>query len=635
VPLLLAALTALSLAAAPTAQATRRADVPDKYKWKLGDLYPSDAAWAEAKAAYPKKLAGFARHQGHLGDSAKALADALSEMGGLQNELERIYVYATARSDEDTREAAPRAMRAEAEQLFVRANASTAWVRPEILALPADRIRSAVSEEPRLREWAFYLEDTIRWKPHTLSPAEEELVARAGDLAGAGRNVHSILVNADLPFPTVKLSSGETIRLDPSGYERGRTARTPADREKVFRGFFGALKEYERTLGAALYAAVKARRFDAESRKFPSSLEAALFQDAIPVAVYTQLVKDVNANLGTLHRYLALRQRMLGLPRLRYEDLYTPLVKGIDQRFSIEEGIAITLEAVAPLGLEYRAKLARGFETGWTDFLPSTGKSSGAYSTGVYGVHPYQLLNYNGQWIDVSTLAHEAGHSMHTLLAAEKQPFPTANYAIFVAEVASTLNENLLFRHALARAKDDDTRLSLLGQRLESLRTTLFRQTMFAEFELAIHDRVQKGDALTGESMSEIYLGIVRRYYGHDRGACHVADLYGDEWTFIPHFYNPFYVYQYSTSIVASTAIAKLIREDEAKGGTGARDRYLAMLAGGGSKYPIDLLKEAGVDMTTSAPFTAAIEEMNGVMDEIEKALSKRPAGRARAPAAK
>ena len=603
-----------------------RAQAPDRYRWKLADLYPSDEDWARAKAAFPAKVTAFARHRGHLADSPRALADALSDLGRLRNELDRLYVYASARSDEDTREARPRAMRAEAERLGVSLDAATSWVRPELLAMPAERVRGAIGQDGRLRDWAFYLEDVLRWKPHTLGAGEERIVALAGDLATTGQSVHGVLANADLPYPTVKLSTGEAIRLDQSGYQRARTARSRADRLKVFQAFFGALKGYERTIGTVLEATVKAHLFEKEARGFGSALEASLFPDNVPVAVYRQLVKDVNANLPTLHRYLALRKRMLGLTDLRYEDLYAPMVKEVDRRYTIDQAIAMTLAATAPLGGAYREELAKGFATGWTDFLPATGKRAGAYSTGVYGVHPYQLLNFNGQWEDVSTLAHEAGHSMHTVLSFEHQPYPSSSYATFVAEVASTLNENLLFRQALDQARHDRERLALLGERLESLRTTLFRQTMFAEFELATHELAERGEALTGERLSAIYLDLARRYYGHDQGVCRVEELYGDEWTFVPHFFNyDFYVYQYATSLVASTSIAKAIRADTARGSTAARDRYLAMLAAGGSDFPVELLKRAGVDMTTPAPFAAAMEEMNATMDQIEAILGRAP----------
>ncbi len=509
----LAVLAALSLSASPAKPPARpapaksgapaeRSKTPDRYKWKLGDLYPSDQAWSEAKAALAKKLPDFARHRGHLSSSARALGDALTDMGRLQNDLERLNVYASARSDEDTREPKPRAMKSEAERLAVEADAAISWVRPEILALPAEQVRRYLGEEPRLRDWAFYLDDVLRWKPHTLAADEERIVARTGDLAGAGADLHGVLTNADLPYPTVKLSTGESIRLDPAGYGRARTTGARADRVKVFEAFFGALK---RTSGPSARRSTPRCGPTSSRRRCAASAPRSSPRSSATTCRWrstSSSSKDVNANLPTLHRYLRLRQRMLGLPDLRYEDLYAPIVKSVDRRYAIDQAMAMTLDAVSPLGDGYVTKLRQGFEAGWTDFLPSTGKRSGAYSTGVYGVHPYQLLNFNGQWEDVSTLAHEAGHSMHTLLSYEKQPYPTSEYAIFVAEVASTLNENLLFRKVLGGTRDDAERLALLGQRLESLRTTLFRQTMFAEFELAVHERAEKGEALTGEKMS-------------------------------------------------------------------------------------------------------------------------------------
>jgi oligoendopeptidase F len=627
------ALAALSLASPVLAagqDASSRSAVPDQYKWKLGELYPSDEAWTRSRDAFGPKVDAFARRRGHLGDGPKVMADVLSQLGALRNELERLRVYAQSRNDEDMREAAPRGMRAEAESLGVKLAAASAWVRPELLALPSGKIQAALAAEPRLRDWRFTLKDVLRWKPHTLKADEERLVSMAGELANAPATTFNVLSNADLPYPTVKLSTGESIRLDPSGYERGRRALDRADRLEVFKAFFGALKQFEATAGTTLYASLQASVFDQQAHRFGSTLEAALFRDAIPTAVYRQLIQDVNANLGTLHRYLALRKRMMGLDRLGYEDMYTPLVKSVDRTYSIGEAQAMVLTAVAPLGADYQSKLRHGFDSGWTDFLPSTGKRSGAYSTGVYGIHPYQLLNFNGKWYDVSTLAHESGHSMHTLLSFEHQPYPTSDYAIFVAEVASTMNENLLFHRALAEAKSDDERLSLLGQHLDLLRGTLFRQTQFAEFELATHERVEKGEALTGEKLSEIYLGILRRYFGHDQGVCNVDALYGVEWAFIPHFYRDYYVYQYATSLVASTALAKSIREDAARGSTAARDRYLQLLAAGGSDYPVDLLTRAGVDMTTSAPFQAAMADMNETMDQMDAILARRDRGEAK-----
>jgi oligoendopeptidase F len=625
-----AALATLSLAVpalAAAGAATTRSDVPDQYKWKLAELYPSDEAWTRARDGFGAKIEAFAKRRGHLGDGPRAMGDVLSQLGALHNELDRIRVYAQSRNDEDMREAGPRGMRAEAESLGVKLGAASSWVRPELLALPAGKIKAALAAEPRLKDWRFYLQDVLRWKPHTLPADEERLVSMAQELAGAPATTFNVLANADLPYPTVQLSTGESIRLDSSGYEKARRMADRGDRLKVFKSFFGALKQFEATDGTTLYAALQGHIFEQQAHRFGSTLEAALFRDAIPTAVYHQLVKDVNGNLGTLHRYLALRKRMMGLDQLGYEDLYTPLVKGIDRSYAIGEAQAMVLSAVTPLGPDYQSKLRHGYESGWTDFLPSTGKRSGAYSTGVYGIHPYQLLNFNGSWIDVSTLAHESGHSMHTLLSFESQPYPTSEYAIFVAEVASTLNENLLFHQALSQATADAERLSLLGQHLELLRGTLFRQTMFAEFELAIHERAEKGEALTGEKLSQLYLGIVRHYYGHDQGVCNVDAAYGVEWAFIPHFYYDYYVYQYATSVIASTALAKSIRDEESKGSSATRDRYLKMLSSGGSDYPVDLLKRAGVDMTTSAPFQAAMADMNETMDQMEAILGRQAKG--------
>ena len=635
--LLLAACPALAQAAsksrthAKAPAAGSASSAPDAYRWDLTHLYPSDAAWDDAKAALARSVAAFReRHEGRLGASAKALADALVELAGIRKEYERLMAYAMARSDEDVRAARPRERRLEAERLGVELDAAASFVRPEVLAIDAAKVRSFLAEEPRLKEFDFFLTDLLRWKEHTLSPREERIVAQAGELAGAAPSVHGVLTNADIPWPTVTLSTGEKVRLDPAGYQRARTAASAADREKVFRAFFGAVKTYERTLGAALDAQVKAHRFEKDVRGFASSLESALFGANLPPAVYHQLVADVNRSLPTLHRYLALRQRMLGVKELRYEDLYAPIVKNVDRRYGPDQAITLTLEAVAPLGAPYVEELGAALRGRWTDFLPRPGKRSGAYSMGVYAVHPYQLLNFNGQWEDVSTLAHEAGHTMHSALAAKAQPFSKYDYPTFVAEVASTLNENLLLHRVLDRTKDDATRLFLLGRHLETLRTTLFRQTMFAEFELAAHERAEKGEALSGEALSALYLDLVRKYYGHAEGICRVDALYGVEWASVPHFFNyDFYVFQYATSLVASTSLAKGIREEAAAGSTGARDRYLAMLAAGGSRYAIDLLKDAGVDMTTSAPFAAAMDEMNRVMDEMETILGR--GGRIRA----
>ncbi len=617
----IAAPLAAALAASPS-MGRERGEIPEKYTWNLDDVFPSEIAWRAGREELKRRIPRVAAHRGHLGDSPEALFRALDELYATRALLERTWVYASMRSDEDTREARPLEMKQELQQLSVDFEAATSWLRPELLALGPRKVKGFLAKDPRLAPYRHPLDDVLRWKPHTLSAAEERVAAEAGNL-GAGQAVYSVFKDADLPFPVVKLSTGEAL-VDQASFGLLRASPVRADRLEVFKAFFGAFSRFQRTLGTTLYAQVKAHLFEVKVRGFGSALESALFRNGIPPAVYRQLVGDVRRSLPTLHRYLDLRRRMLGLEQLRYEDLYVPLVASVDASYTPEAAMALTLEAFAPLGKEYVAALKGGYESRWSDFLPSTGKRSGAYSTGVYGVHPYQLLNFNGKYDDMSTLAHESGHSMHTLLASQAQPYATADYAIFVAEVASTLNENLLLHHQLSKATDDDTRLFLLGSWLDTLRATLFRQTLFAEFELAIHEMAERGETLTGENLSALYLKLSREYHGHDAKVCYVDDLVAAEWGYIPHFYYDFYVYQYATSLVASTSIARAIREEAKHGGTKARDAYLAMLRAGGSKYPIELLKDAGVDVTTSAPFDAAMQEMNSIMDELEGILARR-----------
>jgi oligoendopeptidase F len=611
------------LALAVPARAADRSEIPERYKWNLADIYPSEAAWVTARDDLGRRIPGLSAHRGRLGTSAAALADGLDAAFGLKRELMRVLEYAARLSDEDVRAARPREMRDSAQRLAVQLEAASSFARPEILAIDPEKLKAWAKAEPRLAPYRFFVEDVLRARPHTLSAAEERIVAEAQAFADTGGTTYGILANADLPWPTVKLSTGE-VRLDPSAYTLARASPLRADRDTVFAAFLGAFQAYSRTMGATLDGQVKAQVFQKKVRGFGSSLEASLFDSNIPPAVYRQLVADVRRSLPTLHRYLELRRRMLGLEKLRYQDLYVPMVGSVPLKFSPDEARAITLAAFAPLGTEYVAALRKGYDSRWTDYLPSTGKSSGAYSTGVYGVHPYQLLNFNGQYEDLSTLAHESGHSMHTWYAMGNQPFPTADYPTFVAEVASTLNENLLLHHMLGKARDDETRLALLGNYLDVVRQTLFRQTQFAEFELAMHEKVERGEPLSGEILGDLYLRIVREYHGHDKGVTQVDDLIAVEWAFIPHFYNPFYVYQYATSMVASTALARAIREEARTGKTARRDAYLDMLRAGGSRYAIDLLRSAGVDMTTSAPFDAAVAEMNATMDEMERILASR-----------
>ncbi|MFI5371330.1 MAG: oligoendopeptidase F [Candidatus Eisenbacteria bacterium] len=606
---------------AVTARATERKDVPTSYTWDLTPIYKDEVAWRAAREGVERRLPRLAAFQGHLGASSDSLYAAVTYLMEVRKELEHVGTYASMLADEDTRDSHHQEMKQAADQTGVKLGSAAAFVRPEILAIGPEKVRALISE-PRFKDYRPWFDDILRYAPHTLSAAEEKVAAESGRMAGTGYNVRDVFNNAEMPYPTVTLSDGKRIRVDDAAYTQYRQSVVRADRDSVFHAFWRTHQQFQGTYGATLNGQVQAHVFDMTIHHYNSCLEDAMFGDNIPPKVYHQLLSDVHANLPTLWRYLKLRKKMMGLSELRYEDLYAPIVKEVELHFTPEEAMAVTLEAVKPLGPAYADTLRKGFDSRWLDWMPSTGKASGAYSTGCYGVHPYQLMNFTGMYDEVSTLAHESGHSMHTYLSDSHQPFVTHNYATFVAEVASTLNENLLLHRMLDRTTDKNTRLFLLGSYLDNLRTTLFRQVMFAEFELAIHDKVEKGETLSGESMSKMYLDIVRRYYGHDQGVCKVDALYGVEWTYIPHFFYDFYVYQYATSIIASTAIAAEIRDEARLGKTAHRDAYMRMLESGSSKYPVDLLKEAGVDMTTSAPFQAAIREMNSVMDEMEKLLA-------------
>jgi oligoendopeptidase F len=621
---LLAVLAAVTLALVRPALAKERSEIPKQYQWDLTALYRSPDAWEAARKDLARRIPALEKYRGRLGAS-DSLYRALDAMMGVRRDLARLSTYASQLSDQDTRVSRPLEMKQLSEQMGVDYQSATAWVDPEILTLGATRIHALVAKETRLTPYGHYLDDVLRHAPHTLNAEEEKLVAQAGRMENAGNTIRDIFNNAELPWPTVKLPGGETVRLDDAAYTQYRQSASRADRDTVFHVFWRAHREFQNTYGATLNAQVQAHVFEKDVRHFKSCVEASMFGDNIPPRVYTQLLADVHANLPTLHRYLRLRQRMMGLKQLRYEDLYAPLVKDVDRKYTPEQAMETVLAAVRPLGQPYVDTLGHGYRSGWVDWLPTTGKASGAYSTGAYGVHPYQLQNFTGLYDEVGTLAHESGHSMHTYLADRHQPYVTHDYATFVAEVASTLNENLLFHYMLDRTKDKPTRLFLLGTELENLRGTLFRQTMFAEFELKIHEMAEKGETLSGESLSKLYLELARTYYGHAQGVCTVDPLYAVEWAYIPHFFYDFYVYQYATSIVASTSLARGIRDEAAAGrGTAKRDAYLNMLASGSSKYPIDLLKDAGVDMTTSAPFRASMQEMNAVMDEMEKLLASK-----------
>jgi len=620
--ILFSSLAAAALVAVAAAQNRDRSQTPDKYKWNLAEIYPTEAAWRAAKNALAENMKKLRAFQGKVASSAATLADLLElQQAVLSKELSRLYTYTQLLADQDTRDATHEGMRQEMNQLAAALAAESAFIEPELLKAGEPAVKGFVAAEPRLKIYSFYLSDVFRRAAHTLSDSEEKLLADVGPVAGNPSNVYNILSNADFPYPTITLGSGESVRLDQAAFTALRALPNRGDREKVMSSFFGALGSFGRTFGTSMSGEVLKVQFYAKARKYGSALESQLDGPNIPTSVYARLVEGVNRNLPAFHRYLALRKRMMQLDRLHYYDLYAPLVASVDLKYTPAEAQKLVLAAVAPLGIDYQTTIGRAFDSRWIDLYPNDGKASGAYSDGgAYDVHPYMLINYNGQYADVSTLAHELGHTMQSYLSNKAQPYPLAGYPIFVAEVASTFNESLLIDYMLGQIKDDDTRLSLLGNYLENIKGTVFRQTQFAEFELRMHEMAAKGEPVTGEALDKLYMDITKRYYGHDTGVCTVDDYIAHEWSYIPHFYRDFYVFQYATSFTASAALAEKVKAGDRQ----ARDRYLAFLSAGGSKYAVDLLKDAGVDMTTDEPLDLAVKQMNRIMDDIEGLLAKK-----------
>jgi oligoendopeptidase F len=597
-----------------------RDEIPDKYKWDLTDIYKSDAEWRAAKDTIAVKLDGVEKFKGTLTASAVNLLKCLEYNTEIGKEAYKLFYYASMSSDLDTRDMKYTGMKQELEQMFTDFGARAAFIDPEILTADWKTIEGFIESEPALQPYRMGLDNLFRIKKHTLSEPEERIMALSGMTSGVASSVYNIFSNAEMPRPEVTLSDGEKVRITQAEYSRYRASANRADRQIVFKAFWNSYEEFKASYGEMLYGNVQGDWFQAKARNYGSSLEAALYPNNIPVEVYHALIDNVNKNLPALHRYLEIKKRMMGVDTLKYLDLYAPVVKEIDLKYNYDEASKIILEALKPLGEEYIATVKKVINERNIDVYPTPGKQSGAYGGAVYNVHPYILLNYTDLYEDMSTLAHEMGHAMHSYLSNKTQPFPLADYQIFVAEVASTFNEVLLFNYMMKNETNDDIKLSLLMNWLENFRLNLFRQTQFAEFELKIHETAEKGLPLTGDTFSKIYMDIVKAYYGHDKGICHIDDNIEMEWAFIPHFYMNFYVFQYSTSLTASISLAEKVMS----GDKAARDKYIAFLSAGGSDYPIELLKKAGVDMTTSDPFDKTIASMNKVMDEIEKILDKK-----------
>ncbi|HVN79968.1 MAG TPA: oligoendopeptidase F [Terriglobia bacterium] len=619
VPALVGVLLAGGLAA--YSQQRDRSKIPDSYKWDLSELYPSDEAWKRAKEQLVSEFPEIDQFRGKLSQSSAQLLACLDFDSRIGKELARLSSYASMSSDLDTRDSTHLGMKQEISSLGPAYSAKAAYIEPEIQQIGRTAIEGLFAKEKKLEIYRHYLDDVLRRQAHTGTEGEEKIIADSGLMSSGPYDVFGIFSNADFPFSEVALSDGKTVKLDSAAFNLHRTAAHREDRAKVFSAYFGRAAEFRRTFGTLLDANVKRDLFYARARRYANCLESALDEANIPVQVYQSLVDNVNRNLPTFHRYLRLRKRMVGVDQLHYYDLYAPLVHDVELKYTVEEAEKHVLAALEPLGREYQDVTRKAFNERWVDFYPSTGKRSGAYSNGsAYDVHPYMLLNFNGMYSDMSTLAHELGHTMQSYLSNRAQPYPTARYPIFVAEVASTFNEALLIDHMLKTIQDDNVRLSLLGNYLEGIKGTVFRQTQFAEFEMRIHEKAEKGEALTGDALDLLYEEITKKYYGHERGFCVVDSEVKSEWSVVPHFYYNFYVYQYATSFTASTALSEQVLGGDHQ----ATKRYLKFLSAGGSDYPIQLLKDAGVDMTTAKPFDLTMRKMDRVIEEMERILEKR-----------
>jgi oligoendopeptidase F len=592
----------------------------EKYQWDLSDLYPDLEAWDQARLSLAKEIEELPKLQGTLGQSAENLLHASDKISLIYKDVVRVYIHANLRADVDTGNAENEERSQLARNLFTDLSAATSWYSPELLAIGEKKLNQFLQQQPKLAKHRFNINESLRRAPHTLDKELETLLAKTGQITSAPNSIYSVFANANLPWPNVTLSDGREIRLSQAGYSSGRQAPNREDRKLVFEEFWSVWQNYEATLGAIMNSQIQGLVFKTQARNYPSSMGRALFDDNMPPEVYRTLVAEVNRALPTLHRYFKLRKKMLGIKgEMRYYDIYPPLVD-LDKTFTIEDSINITRRALQPLGPEYMAAYDLGVKSRWMHVFPSPGKRSGAYmSGGAYDVHPYVLLNHNNDFESASTFAHEYGHAVHSVLSNTAQPWETAGYSTFIAETASIMNEMLLQDMVIAEATTDQEKLFYLGIGLEALRGTFFRQTMFAEFELKINEEVESGNVLTGAKLTSIYLQLLKRYHGHEQGVITIDDLYGIEWAYIPHFYYDFYVFQYATSIAAASDLAQKIRTGDQQ----AQHDFINLLKAGGSDYPYELMKSAGIDMSTAAPYRALIERMNGIMDQMEAILDK------------
>ncbi len=591
-----------------------RHDIGEEHKWNLEAIYPQDTQWEEdftALAPLAEQIAGF---RGRLDESAETLLAVLELRDSMSQHLDKLFSYARMRRDEDNTNAHYQALTDRAMMMWTRVQEAGSYISPELLSIGWDKISGMMEQEPRLDLYRHELDDLFREAEHMLSEREEELLAGTGEIAAGPGTIYDMLTDADMTYGTIEDEEGSQVELTQGRYYRYVRSGNRRVRRDAFLTFHKAFAGNRNSIAGMYSTHVKSDIFYSRTRKYASSLEASLSKDNIPVSVYTNLIDAVHENMDLMDRYLTLRKRVLELDELHMYDLHVPLIAEVDEVIPYNQATEMVTGSLGPMGGDYMAAVKEGFGARWTDVYETANKTSGAYSWGVYGVHPFMLLNYQDTLRDVFTLAHEMGHSIHTYYAFKTQPYLYSNYTLFVAEVASTLNEELLIHHLLNTTDDRAVKLAVINYSLEQFRSTLYRQTMFAEFEKIAHERAEAGEALTADLLSEIHLNLNKQYHG---AGTVVDEETAIEWARIPHFYRSFYVYKYATGISAAVALSQQIVAE----GRPAVDRYIGFLSKGGSDYSINLLRDAGVDMTSPQPVRQALQLFGKRLDEMESLL--------------
>jgi len=593
-----------------------RGDIEAKYKWRLDLVFPTDDAWEAAFTEVQGMIAGFAAYQGRLSESGGILLEVFRHEDMTGEAYGKVLIYAAQNYDTNTRNQDYGALRDRAESLGTSLREATSWIAPELQAIPPDQLEQMVADTEGLAMYEHAIENVFRLRDHTLNASEEELLAMAGDVTGTFGSTFGAFANADVSYGMVTDPDGNEVELTRGRYRAFQESPNRAVREQSWKVFYQAYVDVGNTMASNMSGNVKSHIFNAKARNYPSALAASLDQNAIPTEVYTNLVGTVSDNLEPLHRYMALRKRVLGVDQLQPWDMSAPLTPGLSKEVPFEEAWAIVEAGLVPLGEEYLTPYQLAFDGGWIDVYETAGKRGGAYSWGSYGTPPYLLLNHNNTMDAMFTLAHEMGHSLHSWFTWENQPFVYGDYSTFVAEVASTTNEAILIEKLLAETVDPAERLALLNHYLEQIRGTFFTQVLFAEFELRMHEMAEAGEPLTKEALDNLYSGIYTKYHGP---LVQEQPLTGATWSRIPHFYYNFYVYQYATSYAAATALSRKILNE----GDPAVEAYMNFLKAGSSDYPIEVLQEAGVDMTSPEPILATIATFSSLLDQMEALLKE------------